>query len=156
MTSAITQSYDTNSRIYIFYYQVTQVISALAVSATLTGTATSSTIIAYQVLATAQQTLDKDASNSATSTTPASNATATTTQALEYVFGAIATKGPNNDSVGTWNNNFIADTNIGSGTTLTDTFLRTGYYVSLVTGTFNASMSGITSRPWGAAVATFY
>jgi len=98
------------------------------------------------------------ATRSAGSTTPSSGATATTTQNDEYLFGVVATQGPNGDTAGTWGGDTAtAGQRLGTtgGSASSNVTVSTGYGTQTATGTRTASKSGITSRAWGAAIATY-
>jgi hypothetical protein len=157
MTNIISQTFDTTGHLLVFNFKVTQVIAiGTAINVVFSAGISAAVMNAVQIIGTAQQTLDLTASQAGTSSSPSSGSTATTNFILEFAYGAVATVGPDTDTVGTWSNYFIPDTTIGSGTGVSDVFLRTGYYNTLFEAGYIAAMTGITSRPWGAAIATFY
>ncbi|HEY6231359.1 MAG TPA: hypothetical protein VIW64_08845 [Pyrinomonadaceae bacterium] len=100
---------------------------------------------------------DKDAIAKGSGTSPSSGATATTTAADEILIGAVGTNGPNGDTAGTWSNSFNAGQRLGStgGSGTTNETVSEGYLVVASTGTYTAAKTGITSRTWQAAIATY-
>ncbi len=99
---------------------------------------------------------DKFSTNSGTGTAPTSNATPLTTSANEIAIGCIAIEGPNTDAPGTWDNlrkGERAGTN--SGGAAANCTIEEGFLELATTGTSVAKKTGITSRDWAAAVATY-
>jgi PhoD-like phosphatase len=90
-------------------------------------------------------------------TTPSVGPTGTTTQANELLIGVIGTNGPVEDTAGTWNNSFTAGSRVGTtgGSAADNWTVSMGYRIVSATGTYTAQKSGITSRNWAAAIATF-
>ncbi|MDH5722237.1 MAG: hypothetical protein OEY94_02815 [Alphaproteobacteria bacterium] len=123
---------------------------------TMSGTITAA-VTAYSVTNLTSAPFDKQSGTTGTSTTPSSTA-ATTTQANEFLFGCIAANGPEID--GTWDAPFsaapgtsaIATSGQGAASNIA---VRTGYATVTATGSYLASMTGITSRDWAAAIATY-
>lgn len=114
-------------------------------------------IEAYKVTGAAATPFDQQASGTGTSSSPSSGATATTTQADELVFAAIGTNGPSGDAAGTWSGGLGALTRLGttgSGAT-TNWTLAAAYNIVAATGAQTGAKTGITSREWGACVATY-
>ncbi len=107
-------------------------------------------------VATSSQ-LDQTAVATGSSTSPSSGATSATTQAYEIAIGAIGTEGPGTDTQGSWSNGFqgIAYTGTTGGAAASNVTLSVGYKVLTATGAQTAAKTGITSRQWGAAVATY-
>ncbi len=105
----------------------------------------------------ASSQIDKTAVATGSSTSPSSGATAATTQAYEIIVGAIGTEGPVGDTKGAWSNGFQPIAYVGSsgGTPANNITLSVGYKIVSVTGAQTAAKTGITSRQWGAAVATY-
>jgi hypothetical protein len=101
--------------------------------------------------------LDQTKTATGSGTTPSSGATATTTQAEELLIGAVGTEGPVGDPVGTWSNSFIAGPRAGTALSTADANVTAsmGYRVVTVAGAYTAAKTGITSRDWAAAIATF-
>jgi len=101
--------------------------------------------------------LDQTAAATGSSTSPSSGATSATTQAYEVVIGAIGTEGPGGDTQGSWSNGFqpIAYTGTTGGAAAANVSLSVGYKIVNATGAQTAAKTGITSRQWGAAVATY-
>lgn len=88
---------------------------------------------------------------------PSSGATATLAQALEIAIGAVATEGPSGDTAGTWSNSFTAGPRSGTtgGLAATNRTISLGYKIVSATDALTAAKTGITSRPWVAAIQTF-
>jgi hypothetical protein len=101
--------------------------------------------------------IDQTATATGSSTSPSSGATSATTQAYEVVIGAIGTEGPGGDTQGSWSNGFqpIAYTGTTGGAAAANVSLSVGYKIVNATGAQTAAKTGITSRQWGAAVATY-
>jgi hypothetical protein len=101
--------------------------------------------------------IDQTAVATGSSTSPSSGATSATTQAYEVVIGAIGTEGPGGDTQGSWSNGFqpIAYTGTTGGAAAANVSLSVGYKIVNATGAQTAAKTGITSRQWGAAVATY-
>jgi hypothetical protein len=97
------------------------------------------------------------AQQSASGTTPTVGPTGTTTQASELLIGVIGTEGPVEDAAGTWQNSFTAGPRAGTtgGTATSNWTVSMGYRIVSATGAYTAQKSGITSRYWAAAIATF-
>ena len=93
----------------------------------------------------------------ASGTTPTVGPTGTTAQAAELLIGVIGTEGPVEDADGTWGNSFTAGPRAGTtgGTANTNWTVSMGYRIVSATGAYTAQKSGITSRNWAAAIATF-
>ena len=100
--------------------------------------------------------LDQIHSGTGSSATPSSGATAATTQPDELLIGVIGTEGPVEDAAGTWDSSFTAGPRDGtSGTDDTNLAISLGFKIVSATGAYTASKSGVTSRDWGALIATF-
>ncbi len=85
------------------------------------------------------------------STTPSAGPVTTDT-ACAYIEAAVVTDGSNADSVGTWGGGF---TNGGQDEATIHMILSEGYLITTTAGTYTASKTGITSRPWIALEAAF-
>jgi hypothetical protein len=101
--------------------------------------------------------LDQLASGTGTSTSPASDSTATTTQADELLIAVVGTEGPEDDAAGSWGNDFIAGPRAGTTGDEGDSNISVslGYKLVSATGEFAATKTGITERDWTALIATF-
>ena len=123
-------------------------------------TARSAVASAFRGLA-GSAVVDRTQTNTGTSTSPASNATAATTQPDELLIGAIGTEGPNVDSPGVWLNSFTDGPRLGtsygaSSGDATDITVALGWRIVGATAGYTAAKSGLgTSRDWAAAIATF-
>jgi hypothetical protein len=93
--------------------------------------------------------VDKTATKTGSSTSPSSNATATTTQASEFIIGAI---GYNNNSTFTAGGSFTALTKSSASSSLT---IQPEYQIVNSTGAYTASGSIATSGRWAAAIVTY-
>jgi hypothetical protein len=124
---------------------------------TFDNTGSTSALAVDQVVGLTTSPNDKTAVATGSSTTPSSGATATTSQANELWLGAICTVGPSGDTAGTWSNSFTADQRAGNtgGTATTNATISTGYRVVTSAAAATAAKTGITTREWEAAVATF-
>jgi hypothetical protein len=101
--------------------------------------------------------LDQQTSANGSSTAPSSGATASTTQTNEFIFGCIGTNGPIENAAGTWSSSFANEQRggtTGAGAASNSTASSASLFTTS-TGTFTAAKTGITSRPWAAAVATY-
>jgi len=113
---------------------------------------------AYKVAGLDSTPFDKSATGLGSDQIPSSGATATTSQSDELLVGGIGTEGPDGDAAGTWNGD-TTDNNqrlgtTGSGAASNITVAAATKIVS-ATGTYTASKTGITSRDWVAAIATY-
>lgn len=100
---------------------------------------------------------DKSSSGTGSGTSPSSGATATTSQADEILIGAVGTEGPVEDAAGTWSNSFNAGQRDGTtaGGAASNITISEGYLIVSATGAYTAAKTSITSRDWGAAIATY-
>jgi hypothetical protein len=100
--------------------------------------------------------LEQTSNDNGSSTTPSSGA-ATTVQAEQLLIGAVGTEGPSGDAAGTWGGSFTAGPRAGTtgGTADTNITVSMAWRIVSAAGAYNASKSGITSRNWAAAIATF-
>ena len=109
-------------------------------------------INAYAVTHLAPSALDKTSTAQGMSTTPSSGATATTTHASEFLWGAIG-YATNSKASGTWNDGFTA------GTQFTDTGgiggVDDGYKTVSSTGAYAAAKAGVKKSAWAAVIATY-
>lgn len=99
-----------------------------------------------------QSTIDDGNGNS-----PSSGNTPNTAQAIEALFGAVITEGPESDNPGAWSGGFTALDRLGFPFTpqTGDCTLSTGYRVVSAVGPYAAAKTGVTARAWGAGIATF-
>lgn len=113
---------------------------------------------AYKVTGLATTPLDKTKTAVNTGTTPSSTDTAATTQADELLIGGIGTEGPDGDLPGTWNGD-TTDNNQRLGTTgagaTSNITVAAATKIVAATGTYSADKTGIDSRDWAAAIATY-
>jgi hypothetical protein len=93
----------------------------------------------------------------ASGTTPTVGPTGTTAQENELLVGAIGTEGPLGDAAGTWDNSFTTGPRTGTtgGDATSNWTVSMGWRIVSATGAYTAQKSGITSRYWAAAIATF-
>jgi hypothetical protein len=116
------------------------------------GSAGDLSINAYAVTNLAPSALDKTASAQGLSATPSSGATATTTHANEFLWGAIG-YATNSKATGTWNDGFTG------GTQFTDTGgiggVDDGYKTVSSTGAYTAGKTGVNKSAWVAVIATY-
>lgn len=94
---------------------------------------------------------DNEIDNTGSDTNPTSGP-AVTLNAVDYIGGYVATAGPSSDAGGTWGGGFIGGQSDGSNNGSFDVSVSEGYQISVLTGTFTASKSGITSRNWVAVL----
>jgi hypothetical protein len=110
------------------------------------------TINAYAVTNLAPSSLDKTAAAQGMGATPSSGATATTTHASEFLWGAIG-YATNSKASGTWNDGFTA------GTQFTDTGgiggVDDGYKTVTSSGAYTAAKTGVNKSAWAAVIATY-
>ncbi len=118
------------------------------------GTVAALAVSAREVVGVA--TFDQFSTNSGTGTAPTSNVSSLRTTANEFSIGCIAIEGPNTDAPGTWDNlrkGERAGTN--SGGAASNCTIEEGFLELVTIGTSVAKKTGITSRDWAAAVATY-
>lgn len=121
---------------------------------TFSGTLAAMAVSAREIVGVAD--FDKFSTNSGTGTAPTSNATTLRTTANEFSIGVIAIEGPTTDAPGTWDNlrkGERAGTN--SGGAAANCIIEEGFLELVTAGTSVAKKTGITSRDWAAAVATY-
>lgn len=101
--------------------------------------------------------LDLTSSNTGTSTTPSSGATAETSQSDELLISLVGTEGPMDDDPGIWGDSITDGPRMGTtgGTADTNVTISMGYRSVSETGTYTALKTGITERDWTALIATF-
>jgi hypothetical protein len=101
--------------------------------------------------------VDQGTAAAGSGTSPSSGAAPTTSQANEILIGAIGTEGPNGDNAGTWSNSFTNGQRLGTagGGAANNSTISEGYRIVSATGAYTAAKTGITSRAWGAVIATF-
>jgi hypothetical protein len=152
-----------NLRAYIFAaYNVTALPSGSSI--TINQTVVCSTAVAARAAVVSVfrglapvGALEQTNTASGTSTSPSSGA-ATTVQADQLLIGAVGTEGPSGDTAGTWSNSFTAGQRAGTtgGTDATTNItVSMGWRIVSAAGSYTAAKSGITSRDWAAAIATF-
>jgi hypothetical protein len=109
-------------------------------------------INAYSVTHLAPSALDKTAAAQGTGTNPSSGATATTSRANEFLWGAIGYFA-NHRATGTWTDEFTA------GAQFTDTSgisgVEDGYKTVSSTGAYTAAKTGVDKDAWTALIATY-
>jgi hypothetical protein len=95
---------------------------------------------------------DQPKSNSSSSSSPTTNASATLAQANELQIAAIGTVGPDGDAAGTWGNSLTGTTRLGTtgGVANTNRTIATAYRILAATTAVTASKTGITFRAYGA------
>jgi hypothetical protein len=107
---------------------------------------------AYAVTGLAPAALDRTAAAQGMGATPSSGATATTTHASEFLWGAIG-YATNSKASGTWNDGFTA------GGEFTDTGgiggVEDGYKTVSSTGAYTAAKTGVDKSAWAAVIATY-
>ena len=110
------------------------------------------TINAYAVTNLVPSGLDKTAAAQGMGATPSSGATATTTHANEFLWGAIGFA-TNSKASGTWNDGFTA------GTLFTDTGgiggVDDGYKTVSSTAAYTAAKADVKKSAWAAVIATY-
>jgi hypothetical protein len=151
-----------NLRTYIFAaYNVNALSSGSTI--TITQTVYSSTAVAARAAVVSvfrglapSGALEQSCVSSGSSTSPSSGA-ATTIQADQLLIGAVGTEGPGTDNAGTWSNSFTEGPRAGTTATTTDAEITVsmGYRIVSSAGSYTAAKTGITSRDWAAAIATF-
>jgi uncharacterized repeat protein (TIGR02543 family) len=153
-------------RNYIFAaYDVTALPIGSAITITVSNSVTARAAVAgaFRGLAVFNP-LDQSLGNplsgtnvSTSGTAPTVGPTSTTMQASELLIGSIATEGPVEDAAGTWDYSFIAGPRAGTtgGNTATNLTVSLGYRIASAKGGFTAQKSSVTSRYWGATIATF-
>lgn len=114
-------------------------------------------MIGLKIGGLASSSFDKQSPNTGSNDAPTSNATATTAQADEILIGAVGTEGPSGDTAGSWSNSFSAGERLGTtgGSQPSNITLSEGYRIVSATGAYTAAKTGITSRDWAAAIATY-
>lgn len=104
-----------------------------------------------------QGVLDQTAGNTGSSVNADSGLTATTTDANEYLAGAIGVNGPTGDAAPTWLNSFSAGQRDGTtgGAAGTNATIDEGFQIVTATAQYKAAATLGTSRSWAAAIATY-
>ena len=130
--------------------------SSITITASPAVTARAAVVALFSGLADSD-VFDQMQTGYGTSTAPSSGATPTTTQADELLVGVVGTEGPDGDTAGAWDGSFLAGPRLGTTGSTADTNLTVslGYRIVSDTGAYTASKTGITSRDWGAMIATF-
>jgi hypothetical protein len=151
-----------NLRTYIFAaYNVNALSSSSHI--TITQTVYSTTAVAARAAVVSvfrglapNGALEQSCVSSGTSTSPSSGA-ATTIQADQLLIGVVGTEGPQGDAAGTWSNSFTAGPRAGTTATTTDAEITVsmGWRIVSTAGSYTGAKTGITSRDWAAAIATF-
>lgn len=134
-------------------------VSAAIASATITLTIGSSQAVSAVAVEYSAVNLkpDKMVSASATSTSPASGATATTSSDNELWIGVIAAQSTNSNTLSSPTNSFsiVAQTNTTNGTTNLDRNCAVLERIVSATGTANAGGTLAASKAWVALTMTF-
>lgn len=146
---------------------VTQIFSKIA---TIAGTAGVSTIsvlhandgdaiaaAAIKITGLSASPVDRSAVGTGTGTLPSTIPTDALSQAQEICIGAIGTEGPPTDAAGTWSNSFSAGQRDGTDTAgaASNVTISEGYKIVAATTAQSATKTGVTSRDWAAAIATY-
>jgi hypothetical protein len=109
-------------------------------------------INAYAVTNLAASALDKTSAAQGMGDSPSSGATATTTHANEFLWGAIG-YATNSKATGTWSDGFTG------GTQFTDTGgiggVDDGYKTVSSSGAYAAAKAGVNKSAWAAVIATY-
>jgi hypothetical protein len=153
-------------RTYIFAaYDVIALPGGSAISISFSNSITAKSAVASVFRGLAEVgSLDRSLGNpvagaqeTASGTTATVGPTGTTTQTAELLIGVIGTEGPVEDSPGTWDYSFIAGPRDGTsgGDAVSNITAAMGYRIVSTTAAYTAQKSGITSRYWGATIATF-
>jgi hypothetical protein len=110
------------------------------------------TINAYSVTGLAPSALDKTAAAQGTGATPSSGATAITSRAGEFLWGAIG-YGSNGRATGTWSAGFTPGTQFTSAGGIGG--VDDGYKTVSSTGAYAAAKTGVDKDAWAAVIATY-
>jgi len=115
-------------------------------------------IAVYKVTGLNTSPLDKTKTAVSSSATPSSTDADVTTQADELLIGGIGTEGSYDDAAGTWNGD-TTENNQRIGTTgggaVSNITVAAATKIVSATGAYSADKTGITSRDWAAAIATY-
>jgi hypothetical protein len=122
-----------------------------------TGDPSSLVMLVLEITGADVVPLDRTAAAAGSGTGPSSGPTSVTTSPGEILVGAIATRGPSGDAPGSWAGGFSAGLRAGTTGGVVDlkATLSEGYQVVAAEAAYTAAKTGITSRPWAAAIATF-
>ncbi len=152
-----------NVRSYIFAaYNVIALPGGSAI--TITQTVYSSTAVAARAAVVSvfsglanSGALEQTSAGFGTGSTSPSSGAVTTVYADQLLIGVIGTEGPGGDAAGTWSNSFTAGPRTGSTATTTDAEITVsmGWRIVSAAGSYTAAKTGITSRDYGAAIASF-
>ncbi len=138
-----------------FYTTIFSLYSATGGTGDIVATHTSGgdlTINAYSVTRLAPSALDKTSAAKGTGTTPSSGATATTSRANEFLWGAIG-YASNGRATGTWSDGFIAGTQFTNSGGIGG--VDDGYKTVSSTGAYTAAKAGVDKDGWTALIATY-
>lgn len=129
--------------------------SLIGVTAVNSGDAVAAAIVKITGLAASPK--DGSSTGTGNGTSPSSGATGTLAQADEICIGAIGTEGPPTDAAGTWSNSFNAGQRDGTDTAgaTSNVTISEGYLIVSATTAQTAAKTGIQSRDWAAAIATY-
>lgn len=121
------------------------------------GASDSFALVGISVRGLATSAFDKSSTGTGSSTTPSSGATAALSQTDEIAIGAIGTEGPDGDTAGSWSNSFNAGQRVGTtgGSASSNVTISEGYLIVSATTALTAAKTGITSRSWAGAIATY-
>jgi len=158
LTLAVSATASSRPYVGIFYKaNVTGATGSVVVDATVSDPSSITMAVLEITGLEVVPTLDQIASATGSSTIPTSGATPTTTQAKQILIGALCTQGPSGDDAGSWSNGFSAGQRAGTtgGTTGFKATISEGYLIVAAAAAYMAAKTGITSRPWAAAIATF-
>jgi hypothetical protein len=110
------------------------------------------TFNAYSVTGLAPSALDKTSAAKGLDTSPSSGATATTSHANEFLWGAIGYD-TNERATGTWSDGFISGTQFTISGGISG--VEDGYKTVSSTGAYTAAKTGIDKDAWTAVIATY-
>lgn len=101
--------------------------------------------------------LEQSSVSSGSNTAPTSGAIVTI-QPNQLLIGAVGTEGPEGDAAGSWSNSFTEGPRAGTtgGTDATTNItVSMGWQIVTTSGSYTAAKTGITSRDWAGAIASF-
>jgi hypothetical protein len=163
--AAISISYQ-HARVYIFAaYDVNPLSAGSNITVTLTDAITAKTAVAsvfrgLESIGALDQSLGypvAGAEEMVSGTVATVGPTGMTTQTNELVVGVVGTEGPVEDDAGTWDYSFQTGPRAGTtgGDAATNMTVSMGFKLVPEINTYSAQKSDITSRYWGATIATF-
>lgn len=138
-----------------FYASIFSLYSATGGTGDIVATHVSAgdlTINAYSVTNLAPSALDKTSAAQGLSTSPSSGATATTSHANEFLWGAIG-YAANGRATGTWSDGFTAGTQFTKAGDIGG--IDDGYKTVSSAGAYAAAKAGVDKDAWTAEIATY-